>query len=102
VRNLLRNFKLDEIIKGNGPGATVITDRGSAWPSPLKAVTDRHIYDVFHFYRDIQTHTSDNSEMFKEAMRKAVFTLFDNEEELITHLDEIEKFAKAYIQKRSQ
>jgi len=93
VWSILNRFKLNDIIKTNTTPATVITDRGQAWSSPLSQYTPYHYFDCFHFNRDIQTHKSDSFPKYQEDMRRAVFSIFPNDEELLQHLACIEQYA---------
>ena len=77
----------------NNPGCTVVTDRAPAWSVPLDEIEARHIYDTFHFNRDIQTHKSDQHDKFMLDMRMAVFNVFSTEEDLLNHVETIEQYA---------
>jgi hypothetical protein len=88
VRAVLRNLGLS-----NFPGCTVITDRAPAWSVPLQEVKGYHIYDSFHFNRDITSHSSNHRDQFMKDMRKAVFFIFHDEEQLNNHLSHIETYA---------
>ena len=93
IRAVLHHFDfLKRSDQADGP--TVITDRAHAWSVPLQDVTTNHIFDTFHFNRDIQTHISSiENERFRKDMRRAVFELFDNFQELHDLLDTIQSYA---------
>ena len=88
MRDVLTNLGLSSY-----QGAIAITDRAPAWSVPLTEVKANHIYDTFHFNRDITTHSTDEREKFMMDMRKAVFHIFDNDEKINQHISMIESYA---------
>jgi hypothetical protein len=87
VEKVLETFSLEH------EGSVCLTDRGSAWEKPLKKHQITHLFDTWHFARDIQTASTAHHEQFRGDMTVAIFEIFPDNNQLLAHIDAIKSYA---------